>query len=83
MNHGKLIDELGGTTVVARLLGIKAPSVHAWRSSGIPDDKLIRLAPIAEQRGIASRKALFKSDFHLIWPELAELANAGDIHEAS
>lgn len=57
---------------MARLLGVKPPSVHAWRTGGIPDDKLIRLAPIAEQRGVALRKDLRPNDWHLIWPELAE-----------
>lgn len=70
MTPNELIDKLGGTTAVARLLGIKAPSVHAWRTGGIPDDKLIRLAPFAEQRGIACRQDLFPNDWHLIWPEL-------------
>ena len=71
MNHGELIDKLGGTTAVARLLGITAPSVHAWRSRGIPDDKLIRLAPLAEKLGVADRRDLRPNDWHLIWPELA------------
>ena len=72
MDPNELIDRLGGTTAVAKLLGIKPPSVHAWRSSQIPQDKLLRLAPIAEQRGIAKRKDLFPSDWEDIWPELAE-----------
>lgn len=71
MNPNELIDKLGGTTAVARLLGIKAPSVHAWRTGWIPDDKLIRLAPLAEQRGIARRQDLRPNDWHLIWPALA------------
>ena len=72
MTHNELIDRLGGTTAVARLLGIKAPSVHAWRTGGIPDDKLIRLAPIAEKRGVARRQDLRPDDWHLIWPEIAD-----------
>ena len=72
MNHNEFIDKLGGTTAVARLLGIKAPSVHAWRTGGIPDDKMIRLAPLMEQRGIVSRKTVRPDDWHLIWPELVE-----------
>ncbi|WP_197328697.1 carph-isopro domain-containing protein [Ralstonia syzygii] len=72
MNPNTLIDALGGTTAVARLLGIKAPSVHAWRAGGIPDDKLIRLAPLAEQRGICRRQDLRPDDWKLIWPELAD-----------
>ncbi|MDR5777278.1 MULTISPECIES: carph-isopro domain-containing protein [unclassified Caballeronia] len=72
MKPSALIDALGGTTAVARLLGITAPSVHAWRKGGIPDDKLIRLAPLAEKRGVCCRRDLRPVDWHLIWPELAE-----------
>lgn len=76
MNPIELIEALGGTFAVAGLTGVKAPSVSGWKESGrIPMDKLIRLAPIAEARGIATRKQLFPNDFHAIWPELAELAS--------
>lgn len=68
-----LIAALGGTAAVAELAGVKAPSVSGWKESGrIPDDKLIRLAPIAEARGIVTRKKLFPTDWQAIWPELAE-----------
>ncbi len=70
MTHNELIDKLGGTNAVARLVGIKSPSVSGWRSGRIPSDKLIRLAPIAEQRGITSRRDLFPDDWASIWPEL-------------
>lgn len=74
MDDLSLIDALGGTHAVASLVGIKAPSVSGWKEVGrIPKDKRIRLAPIAEARGIASRKELFPKDWHLIWPELAHL----------
>ena len=67
-----LIEAFGGTAAVAHLVGVKAPSVSGWKESGrIPDDKLIRLAPIAEARGIVSRKELFPNDWAAIWPELA------------
>jgi DNA-binding transcriptional regulator YdaS (Cro superfamily) len=66
-----LIQKLGGSTAVARLLGIKPSSVDGWRTKGIPRDKLIRLASIAELRGIARRQDLLPDDWHLIWPELA------------
>lgn len=72
MNHCELIDALDGVTAVSRILKIKPPSVSAWKKSGIPDDKLIRLAPLVEQKGIATRKELFPKDWHLIWPELIE-----------
>ena len=72
MDKTFLIDSLGGTAAVADLLGVKSPSVSEWRHRGIPDDKLIRLAPIAEARGIATRQQLFPNDYAAIWPELAD-----------
>ena len=74
MKPKKLIDKLGGTTVVAQLMGVSYPAVYMWRTKGIPVDKLIRLAPIAEQKGIATRRDLRPNDWHLIWPELAQEA---------
>jgi DNA-binding transcriptional regulator YdaS (Cro superfamily) len=71
MDAVELIDALGGTTAVAELFGLRPPSVSGWKEAGrIPDDKLIRLAPIAEARGIVTRKALFPNDWQDIWPEL-------------
>lgn len=72
MEHSLLIELLGGTTEVARLMDVKPPSVSGWKTTGIPDDKLIRLAPIAESRGIATRKELLPSSVcSQIWPELS------------
>lgn len=71
MDANTLIAALGGTNAVAELVGVKPPSVSGWKESGrIPDDKLIRLAPIAEARGISTRKQLFPTDWQEIWPEL-------------
>lgn len=45
-----LIERLGGTSAVAEFFDIKPPSVSEWRARGvIPDDKLMLLAPRAEQ----------------------------------
>ena len=41
--HSKLIDLLGGTTVVADMFNIKKPSVSAWRKNGIPDARMMYL----------------------------------------
>lgn len=41
--HSKLIDLLGGTTVVADMFKIKKPSVSAWRKNGIPDARMMYL----------------------------------------
>jgi len=71
MTASEIIDKLGGPTAVARLLNVKPPSVHAWRNGGIPDDKLIRLAPTLEKAGIATRQQLRPDDWQQIWPELA------------
>jgi DNA-binding transcriptional regulator YdaS (Cro superfamily) len=73
MKHraAELIDLLGGTAAVAKLLGIKPPSVSEWRSKGIPDDKLIRLtlAIERESKGAITRQMLFPNCWSDIWPE--------------
>ena len=76
MTPSEIIDTLGGTTAVAKLLNVKPPSVHAWRTGGIPDDKLIRLATALERatEGTATpitRRDLRPDDWAQIWPELA------------
>lgn len=50
----RLIDELGGTTVVARMCDIQPPSVSEWRIKGVPKPwlKFIR----------CSRPDLFKDE---------------------
>lgn len=76
MTSNHFVDALGGTYAVAALLGIRPPSVSGWRDGrsvhDIPEDKLMRLAPVSEARGIATRRDLFPDDWHLIWPELAQ-----------
>lgn len=74
MTSDQFLDALGGTFVVAKLLGIKPPSVSGWRGRPvfeIPEGKLVRLAPEAEKRGIATRRELFPESCEQIWPELA------------
>ena len=71
-SDSQLIDVLGGATAVARRLGIKAPSVHEWRTRGIPLDKRILLAHDIERAtgGEVTRIDLLPGDWHRIWPEL-------------
>lgn len=79
MTSDELLDALGGTFTVARMLGVKPPSVTGWRGRrvfDIPEDKLIRLAPISEERGIASRRELLPLICEQIWPELATTQEA-------
>nr|WP_316642865.1 hypothetical protein [uncultured Roseateles sp.] len=68
----ELIDFLEGPAAVARLCRVKPPSVSEWRERGIPDGKLIRLAPVIERRRNSKyrRWDLFPTDWHEIWPEL-------------
>lgn len=68
MTDDQLIKALGGPAAVARLLGIKTPSVSGW--THIPTDKKIRLAVIAEDQGISTRKELFPNTYKDIWIEL-------------
>lgn len=80
VNHLELIEALGGTRAVAELTGVKPPSVSEWKARArIPDDKLMRLAPLSEARGLASRKDLFPDDWHVIWPELIATEGAPDV----
>lgn len=68
MNDAQLIDVLGGVTAVARLLGIAPSSVSGWKA--IPLDRKIRLAVIAEDLGLSTRKELFPDSYQDIWIEL-------------
>ncbi|EJB8487581.1 TPA: hypothetical protein PVK60_001550 [Acinetobacter baumannii] len=68
MNDAQLIDLLGGVTAVARLLGIAPSSVSGWKT--IPVDRKIRLAVIAEDLGLTTRKELFPENYQDIWIEL-------------
>lgn len=42
-NSNKIIDELGGTSVVAQLFGISDAAVSKWRREGIPKARLMYL----------------------------------------
>jgi DNA-binding transcriptional regulator YdaS (Cro superfamily) len=68
----ELIDLLGGTTAVARLLGVRPPSVHEWRSKGMPRDKRVLIAVDIERKtaGRLRRWHTCPDDWHRIWPEL-------------
>jgi DNA-binding transcriptional regulator YdaS (Cro superfamily) len=71
VTDNQLIESLGGCTAVANLLGIKPPSVSEWtKKNSIPTDKRIRLAVIAEDKGITTRMMLFPDSFGEIWIEL-------------
>ena len=72
MKHSEIIDVLGGTTKVAKLCGISPAAVSQWRTAGVPQEKLVFLAAQLEKKskGKYSRKGMFPSNWHQIWPEL-------------
>ena len=73
LTDSEIIKLLGGITVVARMLDIKPPSVHAWLKDGIPDSRLVALAAQIELKsgGRFSRKQHWPEKFAIYWPELA------------
>lgn len=82
MNTNEIVEALGGTNATAALAGVRPPSVSEWRKAQrIPDDKLIRLAPMLHSRGLVARWVLFPTDWHLIWPELIGTPGAPAVPE--
>lgn len=74
MTDREIIDLLGGPAAVARMLGIKTPSVSGWLIDGIPEGRLRDLAAQIEIRsgGRFSRRERWPENFAFFWPELAE-----------
>ncbi|MNR93507.1 hypothetical protein D3C71_1621750 [compost metagenome] len=81
MTDNQLIEALGGCNAVARMLGIKPSSVSGWKS--IPTDRKIRLAVIAEEKGITTRKLLFPDSYGEIWIELREAFHSLNISKSA
>lgn len=76
----EMIELLGGVTVVARMLDIKPPSVHAWIKEGIPDARLVALAAQIELKssGRFSRREHWPVKYAVYWPELAQSAQGDE-----
>ena len=72
MSDHEIIRTLGGVTAVARMLGIKPPSVHAWIETGIPDGRLVQLAAQIEikSEGKFSRRERWPTKYSFYWPEM-------------
>lgn len=45
-NAAKIIDALGGTAEVARLFGVRMPSISRWRVAGIPGARMMYLQAV-------------------------------------
>lgn len=48
-----VIDALGGTSAVARLIETQPSTVHYWRRHGIPASRMAHLRLVANAKGIA------------------------------
>lgn len=46
-----VIEALGGTSAVAKLISAPVSTVHSWRKIGIPASRLAHLRLVAEQEG--------------------------------
>lgn len=62
---------VGGKAALARLLGVKAPTVQQWASGARPVaiERCVAIERVTG--GLVTRKQLRPDDWHLIWPELA------------
>jgi DNA-binding transcriptional regulator YdaS (Cro superfamily) len=72
MNATAIIKLLGGPTRVSKMVGTSVAAVSMWQNSNIPQDKLIMLAAMIEDKtmGAVTRKTMFPKTYKLIWPEL-------------
>lgn len=79
MTDAEIIELLGGPTAVARMLGIKPPSVHGWLTEGIPEGRLRDLAGQIELRsgGRFTRRQRWPDSYWFFWPELAQAHPTG------
>lgn len=73
LSDSAIIDLLGGTTKVAKLIGVSPNAVSMWRKNNIPYAQFIFLAATLEREshGLITRKDIFPNSYHIIWPEIA------------
>lgn len=62
---------VGGKAALARMVGVKPPTVQQWASGTRPVAVERCVAIEVATRGAVTRKDLRPKDWHLIWPELA------------
>ena len=76
------IDSLGGVTSVARLCGVKPPSVWEWKQRGsIPIEHCAAIERATG--GAVTRKDLRPDDWARIWPELDDPNHSAPVEEAA
>lgn len=66
------IDTLGGVGKLASAIGVGQPVVSNWRARGTTPDAATCVAIERATAGAVTRRDLRPTDWHLIWPELAE-----------
>lgn len=47
-----VIDLLGGTSAVAKLINAPVSTVHSWRKIGIPASRMAHLRLVAQMQGV-------------------------------
>jgi hypothetical protein len=47
-----IIDGLGGTSAVAKMMTAPVSTVHSWRKNGIPPSRLAHLKLVAQAEGL-------------------------------
>jgi hypothetical protein len=57
MNASQIIDSLGGTSAVAKMIEAPISTVHSWRKIGIPASRLAHLRLVAQMQGKALPEA--------------------------
>lgn len=55
-----VIDCLGGTDAVAKLLGVKASAVSNWRVRGLPPETFYALSNALKAKGLFAAPALWR-----------------------
>lgn len=69
-------ETVGGLSILARIIGVKPPTVHQWITGKRPVP-IERCAAIENATtGKVTRRDLRPNDWQEIWPELKELSHA-------
>jgi hypothetical protein len=50
----QIIEELGGTSAVAKLIEAPVSTVHSWKTNGIPASRLAHIRLAAQVRALAA-----------------------------
>lgn len=70
----KACHSVGSQAELARQLGVSSVTVHQWRSGArpVPIERCVAIEQATA--GQVTRKDLRPDDWHLIWPELVDVA---------